>query len=674
MAAAAPPPLPPPVATAEVIVVYPPRLAPLGGEAAFSAFQIGPDILEQLPRIDEALETVPGVSLFRRTSSLSANPTTQGISLRAIGSSGASRALVTLDGAPVNDPFGGWVIWTALPSEGLQGATIVRGAGAGPYGAGALTGVIALHEIGAREGLSALDVSAGQRDAFRIAGSGGTPSVLLTASAETNNGYIPVRGPEAGAADTPLDLEDANAAVRLQHDFNGVEASLRAEVFEERRGAGLLGARSTASGTAETLTLAQPATEGVGGWRLQAWARTSDLANTSVAVAANRATTTPANNEYSTPAEGYGLNAEWQGHWGVATWELGADARWADGTDHEFFKVVSGNYTMGRDAGGRTFVGGVYLESAYDQGPWMVTGGARVDEWTSTDSVRHEYVLATGVTTLNAEAPDASGTVPTGRVGVRYMLSPDFWLRSAAYAGFRPPTLNELHRPFRVGNDVTEANSALTPEKLYGVEAGMGGDTFAHWQATFFYNQLNDPITNVTLGVGPGVIPALPIAGFIPAGGTLRQRQNAGEIDAWGVEGDASGDVATALTWRAAFAYTHARVDGGTSAPQLTGLRPAQTPEWTVTAGLDWRAMEKLTITGALRYESLQFEDDQNSRRLPPGAWLDARAAWSLGPSEQVYIAVDNVTDAKISSGKTADFVDSYTEPRTFSVGFSYRR
>jgi outer membrane receptor protein involved in Fe transport len=483
-----------------------------------------------------------------------------------------------------------------------------------------------------------------------------------------------VRGPGAGAADTPLSLRDETVALRAQHDFDGVEAAARIGAFEETRGAGLLGANSTAKGTSATITLAQPATTGVGGWRLQAWARTSDLANTSVAVAAGRATTTPANNEFSTPAEGYGVNAALQGHWGQASWEVGTDGRLARGTDHEQFRVVNGAYTMGRDAGGHTSVAGVYVETAYDQGPWLITGGARVDHWTSSDAQRHEFVLATGVTSLNSSAPDASGTVPTGRIGVRYTLAPDLWLRGAAYAGFRPPTLNELHRPFRVGNDVTEANPLLRPEKLYGVEAGIGGDTLFNWQATLFYNQLNDPITNVTIGVGPGTLAALPIAGFIPAGGTLRQRQNAGEIDAWGVEGDAHGDLATTLSWRTAFAYTHARVDGQSAAPQLTGLKPAQTPAWTVTAGLDWRALEKLTVSGALRYVSTQFDDDQNTRRLPPGAELDMRAAWSLKPGEEIYLAVDNVADAKISTGKTADFTDSYSEPRTFRVGFSYRR
>ncbi len=671
---AALPPLPPaPVPDIEVVVVYAPRLAPLGGEAAFSAVQVGPDILKQTPRLDQALESTPGLSLFRRTTSLSANPTTQGVSLRAIGPSGAGRALVTLDGAPVNDPFGGWVIWTALPSEGLDGAAIVRGAGAGPYGAGALTGVVALQERGARSGLGALDISAGERGSARLAVSGGTRDILLTAAGETTDGYTPVRGRAAGAADRPLSLRDQTAAVRLQHDFNGLQAALRLGAFEEKRVAGLLGAGSTAKGTSATLTLAKPAAAGVGGWRVQAWARTSDLANTSVAVAASRGATTPANNQFSTPAQGLGVNAALQGRLGALSWETGADARWTDGTDHEQFRVVGGAYTMGRDAGGQTFVGGAYAEGAYDAAPWLVTGGVRLDQWRSTDAQRHEFVLATGVTSLNTSSPDASGTVPTGRIGVRFTVAPDLWLRGAAYTGFRAPTLNELHRPFRVGNDITEANPLLRPETLNGAETGLGGEgASARWSATVFYNILKHPITNVTLGTGPGTF--LAVAGFIPAGGTLRQRQNAGQIEAWGLEAEGSGDVGTTLSWRTAVAYTHARVDGGSGAPQLNGLRPAQTPELTVTAGLDWRPLEALTLSGNLRYSGEQFEDDQNSRRLAPGAELNARAAWSLAPGAEVYLAVDNLADAKISTGKTADFVDSYSQPRTFRIGFSYRR
>lgn len=663
---------PPPANQVEVVVVYPPRLAPLGGEAAFSSVQVGPEALKETPRLDEALKRVPGVSLFRRTSSLAANPTTQGLSLRAIAPSGAGRALVTLDGAPQNDPFGGWVIWTSLPPEGLDGATVVRGAGAGPYGAGALTGVVALQERGATEGLSALDLSAGDRSTYRFAAAGGAPGLLAVAQAETSNGYRPVRGSVAGRADTPLTLRDESLSFRVQHDLaDGVEASARIGAFEERRGAGLLGARSISSGAHGTVTLARTPAEGVGGWRLQLWVRASDLQNSSVAVAANRATTTPANDEYSTPALGYGANAAVQGKAGAISWETGVDVRFARGTDDERFRVINGAFTRGREVGGQTRVGGAYVEAAYDQAPWIITGGVRVDGWSNSAAKRREYDLSTGRDTLNLHPQGDSGTTPTARAGVRYNIGPYTWLRGAAYAGFRPPTLNELHRPFRVGNDITESNPSLKPETLTGVEAGLGGDGRVRWSGTLFYNWLKDPITNVTRLVGPATDP---VAGVIPAGGTLRQRQNAGEIKAYGLEGEIAGEVTAMLGWRAAVSATHARVDGGASAPQLTGLRPAQTPNLTLTAGLDWRPLERVELTADLRYESKRFEDDINTRVLRAGTELDLRAAYRVIPHGEVYVALDNATDAEIDVGQTADGVTSFSAPRTVRVGFAYRR
>ena len=667
------PDMPPPPATeVEIVVVHPPRLAPLGGEAAFSAVQISAQALRDEPRLDEALKTAPGVSLFRRTGSGAANPTTQGLSLRAIAPSGAGRALVTLDGAPQNDPFGGWVIWSGLPSEGIESATVVRGAGAGPYGAGALTGVVALQERGTTEGLATVDVSAGSRDSYRAAAVVGGPGVLLTAAGSRTDGYYAVRGARRGAADTRLRMDDAAVALRLQRALGDVQAAVRLSAFQVNQEAGLVGARSNTTGLSAAVTLAQPASEGVGGWRLQGWVRRSDLENSSVAVAAGRATTTPANDQYNTPATGYGLNVAWQGTTGALNWEAGADVRLTEGTEHERFRFMNGAFTRDREAGGKTLVAGAYIEAALDRGPWLVTGGVRLDRSRAYDAVRIERDAATGAVTLNAAGPNRSDTTPTGRIGVRYAVSEAFYLRAAAYAGFRAPTLNELHRPFRVGNDITEANPTLKPETLQGVEVGFGGASGPmRWSGDVFWNRLKDPITNVTIGIGPGTFP---VAGFIPAGGTLRQRQNAGEIEAWGVEGEASGDVTATLGWRAAAAYTDAEVHGGSAVPQLTGLRPAQTPKWTVTGGATFRPVEALMVSTDIRYESARWEDDLNSRRLSAGVQVDARAAWRFARNAEVYLAAENLADSKLEVGETADGVESYSAPRTFRIGFTYRR
>jgi len=662
---------PPPVNQVEVVVVYPPRLAPLGGEAAFSAVQVGPETLKTMPRLDDALETVPGVSLFRRPSSLAANPTTQGLSLRAIAPSGAGRALVTLEGAPLNDPFGGWVIWTAIAPEALEGATVVRGAGAGPYGAGALTGVVTLQERGDSDGLAALDASAGDYKSYRIAAAGGAPGLLVAGQAITSGGYTPVRGPRRNAVDEPLTLDAESGSFSFRHRFDDVDAAVRVGAYNERRGAGLAGARSIASGASGTLTLGRTPSQGVGGWRVQLWVQGSDLQNSSVAVSADRRTTTPANDEYSTPAAGYGLNAALEGKAGALSWEAGVDARLYRGTEYERFRVINGLYTRGRSAGGETGVGGAYLEGAYDQGPWLVTGGVRLDSWMERNAHRREWDLSTNANTLVSNAPNKSGTTPTGRIGVRFKLTPDVYLRGAAYAGFRAPTLNELYRPFRVGNDVTEANPDLKPETLKGIEAGIGGDGPIHWSGTVFYNWLKDPVTNVTIGVGPGTFP---IAGLIPAGGTLRQRQNAGEIKAYGFEGEVSGEVTPGLSWRAAVAATHARVDGGTVTPQLTGLRPAETPELTVTGGVDWRPLDRLSLILDARYEGDRWDDDINTRRLRAGTELDFRAGWRFAPNAEAYLAIDNIADTDLDVATAGDGTLSYAAPRMIRIGFSYRR
>ncbi|WP_332679027.1 TonB-dependent receptor [Brevundimonas sp.] len=654
------------------VVVTGARLPPAAGQAAFSVIRLGTDDLRTRQRVDEALATVPAVSLFRRTSSLAANPTTQGISMRAIAPSGAGRTLVTLDGVPLNDPFGGWVIWSQVPTESLSGLDIVRGSGAGPYGAGALTGVISLRE---RDAGSELDASIAERGGARLAGSGGTHvgPVRIVASGlyETSDGYVPVRGAAAGAADTPLDLEVRSAAVRADLPVAAAVLSLRASAFEEDRGSGLAGARATASGNLLSATAAVQPLADRPGWRLQAWRRESDLANTSVAVSADRASTTPANDQFETPATGWGVNAALRRVIvsGVARveWELGADARFNDGETHELFRYMAGAFTRSRVAGGETSVAGVYAEGAWTSGAWLVAGGLRYDGWRNANGHRLERDLASGLPTLDETDADRSGQVVSARLGARRDISGGQALRLAAYTGFRPATLNELHRPFRVGNDLTEANAALEPERLTGVEAGWAWtDDRASLTATAFWNRIEDAVVNVTIGQGPATFPR---AGFVPAGGVLRQRRNAGTIEATGIELDGRFELTDALFLRAALSATDARVDGGAQAPQLTGLRPAQAPIWSAVAGVDWRPADRLSLAADLRWESRRFEDDLNSRVLDAAGTIDLRAEWTMTPSAVLWLAADNLFDAEIETAETGTGVASFGPPRTFSAG-----
>lgn len=658
---------PPPPAQLSEIVVTAARLPPAAADAAFSVVRLDQAVLARSSRLDEALRSVPAVSLFRRTSSFAANPTTQGISLRAIAPSGAGRTLVTLDGVPLNDPFGGWVIWSQAAPESLERVDIVRGAGAGPYGAGALTGTIALAE---RDRGGVLDASVIERGGARVAGSGSTMlgpvGVTLSGLYETSNGYTPVRGSAAGAADTPLDLDSRSAALRVDAPLdglhlNGASLSLRAATWEEDRGSGLLNTRSNASGHSLSATAAKVPEANGYGWRLQAWRIDSDLANSSASVSADRSTTTPANDQYKTPATGWGLNAALrrrvaQMGGGRLEWEVGADARFNDGETREYYTYVGQGFTRERLAGGETSVVGAYVDGSWTGGPWLVAGGLRLDQWKNENGFRLERLIATGVPSADVKFEDRSGEVGSARLAVRRQLTPDVSARVAAYSGFRPATLNELYRPFRVGNDQTVANADLKPEVLTGVETGLAFDRDGRtWGASLFWNRIEDAIVNVTLSEN--------------ASGVTRQRQNAGTIDAWGVELNGTTALTSTLSLNAAVSWTDAEIDGGSAAPQLTGLRPAQAPEWSATAGLDWRATQRLTLASALRYESARFDDDLNSRVLDAAFTLDARAEWAMNTRVMVWAAVDNLFNEDVQVSQTANGVAGYGPPRTVSAG-----
>ncbi len=648
----APPPQP-------EIVITAPRLPEAARDEAYSVERIDPSTSANAPRIDEALSQSAGASLFRRSTSLVANATIQGASLRAIAPSGAGRALVTLEGAPITDPFGGWVIWSAIPSDTIDNITIVRGAGAGPYGAGALTGVISLQEAHAP---SVLDLAYGERGYARAAGAWSGDGVTLAFSGESFNGDIPVRTGR-GAADNRTDYESYAASARWLGALADGAASLRLGLYDESRGAGIVGAESRSRGAHVSAAYARE--NASHGWRVQGWAALSDFANSSAAISADRNTATPAADQYETPALGLGANIAYRARRDALEWEIGADARYADGESRERFRYMAGEFTRGRIAGGATLIAGLYGEASHESGPWLITGGLRADYSGAFDARRIEYDLATGAHTLNDASPDADEIVPTARLGVRRDMG-GFALRAAAYSGFRAPTLNELHRPFRVGNDVTEANAALQSERLAGAEIGIGG---ANWRAALFYNRLDDAIGNVTLGVGPGTFPRV---GFLPAGGAYRQRQNLGRIEAFGIEADANWSFGP-LDLRLGAAATDAEVTRAAAAPQLVGLRPAQAPEYTATFGLGWRISPAWSLALDGRWESARWEDDLNTRRLSAAFNADARLAWRLNERAAIVLAAENLFDAAIETGETGLGVESFAPARIVSIGLTLR-
>jgi outer membrane receptor protein involved in Fe transport len=485
---------------------------------------------------------------------------------------------------------------------------------------------------------------------------------------QKSGGWVPVDNAQRGAADTPVTLEASNLSARAAAEvLEGTILAVRFGAYDERRASGIAGTASEAKGVTGSATIARPESIGTLGWRAQLWFRDTDFANSSAAVAAHRVSVTPSNNEYATPALGWGANAAVRGTLTFLDWEIGVDMRLNEGEAREKFSFSSGAFQKSRFSGGRSSVGGAYAEGASRFDGWLVTLGARIDEWRDSGGHVLERSLATGAITLNNEFAARSGAIPTFRGGIRKDISTGLYLRAAGYEGFRAPSLNELYRPFRLANNFTEANPALEPERLYGAELGVGGvDGPLSWDLTGFWNRLSGAISNVTVGTGPGTFPDV---GALPAGGLFIQRQNVGYVNAYGAEGEAQWRFDSQIALRGAFSVTDARVNGGTNAPQLTGKRPSQTPELSLTGGIVLDPLPAFTLEAYVRYDSRRFSDDQNTLVLPGATTLDTKVTWHFIPNAGAYVALDNLLNARIATSEGADHVYTYDAPRGVRIG-----
>ena len=652
------------------------RLPDAVSGAPFSVEIVDAEELTRAPqlRLDDILRAqVPGFSLFRRSSSRVANPTTQGVTLRNFGPNGAGRTLVLLDGIPINDPFAGYVLWNQVPPTALATVLVNPGGGAGLFGSGALGGTIFLQSARAERTSGTAEFSAGSLDTIIVAASGSVVrepvTVSIFAERFSTGGHPVVRAEQRGAVDNAASSDSRLLQIGTEFQLNET-SSLRVvgRGFDELRGNGTVYTQNDSRGADVSAVWSTKFPTVEAELRLSGYGQWRKYRSTFSAVNADRDVETPALNQYKVPANAVGSSAVWSMAAGSQhRLTLGTDYRSVEGETNEAFRWEATRFTRLRSAGGRQAFLGAFAEDAWSvSSQATVVGAVRVDHWQLADGFRKEFDAVTGSAIRDTRFPDRDGYSVNGRLGARVDLLDDLSVRAAGYTGFRVPTLNELYRPFRVGNDVTEANAELEPEQL------LGGEVALAWRpleairlaSTAFVNRLENAIGNVTVGVGPGTFEP---GGFIPAGGVLRQRQNLDVVLAPGFDLACEVQLAPSLLLKASYLFTQPTIHKAAD-PALEGRLLAQTPEHSAAATAEWKPTSKWFVTGQIRYSGRQFEDDQNSRKLAPFASVDAAIFYEISSNVSAGLKIENLFDTEIETGRSASDLVTIGTPRVVTV------
>jgi outer membrane receptor protein involved in Fe transport len=591
--------------------------------------------------LDDTLRQTPGFSLFRRSSSRVANPTTQGVTLRGVSGSGSSRTLVLADGMPLNDPFGSWVYWNRIPQAAIDRVEVVRGATGDLYGAGALGGVIQILTVQPERTRVRATVDGGSHDTFR-------GSVFAGA---THNGWAGTAGfegvrtdgafvvaPEArGPVDTRADSDYQTGLFSAGRRTEKIHLWVRGAAYSEERGNGTPVQVNTTDWSQVSADIGGVAGQGV--WQAQVAGSSQDYYQTFTAVAADRASERLTTKQ-TTGTEHRMFNGQWTQPFGKTTLVVGGDFHHTESDVSELRYSVTNVETGPFIVGGTERLGAVYARatiSATDALTFEL--GGRGDWWKS-----EPIDAALPTKSLNFFSPRASVAWRAGRHAVK----------AAVYHASRTPTLNELHRGFRAGNVVTNPNPLLEPEALTGFEVGvLGSYGDVSLRGTVFFSNLDQAIANITLTATAAQI--------------TRQRQNSDLIRATGAEFEVDARVNKALSVTGQVVFTSSHFRGSEGTPAVEGKDVPQVPEVQGGFGLTWVNPRWFTASTQVRFSGEQYDDDLNEFILGSyGVW-DAQFSRAVTRGLTGFVAIENILDQDYDTGRTP--IRTVGWPRTVRLG-----
>lgn len=581
---------------------------------------LGSPELAKIPgvNLDDRLRMVPGFSLFRRTSSLVANPTTQGVSLRGIGSSGASRTLVLWDGVPVNDPFGGWVFWTRLAPDQLDRVEILRSASTSVFGDRAMGGAIALFSPPADRKRAHLGYEVGNQAQHLLNAGFAQPFDRFALSGGfrgyTTSGYYIVPGNIRGRADTQAGVDFVSPNLKFDYFGDKHNLYLKADMLVEDRDNGTVLQRNSVNmGTIS----AHYSGGTVNNISLLGYHTRQEYHQSFSTILAGR------NSERLTslqtvPTDASGGAFLYRRSFNKANIIAGGDLVRVEGYSLE--TVIP---TGRREGGGDQLQHGVFGQANYNAGSAQFFVG-----------VRHHF------TGQDSRFLSPSGGLTYGRGPIRF--------RGSAYRSFRAPTLNELYREFRAGNAVTQANPNLRQETLMGVEGGVDliGET-RRAGITFFRNSIDNIITNVTLSSTPAQI--------------IRQRRNAAQALSRGVEFDARQRYGNFLG-EISYLYADSRFRTGPRLPQI--------PRHQGSAQVSYVRGGTLLAVGTRSF-AFQFEDDLNSFILPGYITYQFSVRQRVAKDLSAVVSMENAFNRTFLVGFSP--TPNIGAPRLWRIGLRWR-
>lgn len=624
--------------------------APLALDASASSVRtMTGEQLREAPgfTLDDRLREVAGFQLFRRTSSWVANPTTEGTTLRGLGSTAASRTLVLSDQVPLNDAYGGWIHWSEIPALAIQDVELMRGGASDLYGSSAIGGVIDVVPVvpkGFDYGLNVAGASEDTSiaDGLLTAGSQGW-SGLAASSLFRTGGYILTAPEVRGPVDVPSNVHSQSGRVELRRVVGADGgAFLRGNVLNEARSNGT--PLQTNGARIWRYVAGSDWSAGDAGRFLVRFYGTDQKYRQSFSAINATRTSEKLTALHVDPSQQVGGTVQWARSYRKWTAVAGGDVLDNRGTDLEQISRVS---VSTRQRGE-----GVYGEVLWQPETWSFAFSSRFDHFGSFD--------ARQVGGTPQPLPSISENVFNPRLGVVKKMNSMLSLTGSGFRAFRGPTMNELYRQGQVGQQITLANPSLRAERATGFEFGALGNVrrLGSVRGSYFWTEVNRPVAAVTLSSTPT--------------STLLMRKNLGQLTSKGLTAEWELRPAGWMSVIGGYQLAFSTVTKFQADPALVGKWTAQVPRNMATVQMRFSSEKIGVFSVSLRTSGHQFDDSANKFRLAGYGQVDLYGEHSFGERWRIYLQVQNLLNQPVEAGRTP--LLTLGSPLTVTGGLRFSR
>ena len=473
------------------------------------------------------------------------------------------------------------------------------------------------------------------------------------------DGFYALDETQRGAVDRRLETEFFGEEIKLAWLFApGVMLEPKfSHYYEDRSNGTELSENSTG---AFDFSLRLTSEDAAVSWQAVAWHQRREFESVFTSVADDRSSESIALDQFDVP--GLGTGAAWSAAWGdeeAWSFQSGADFRWLSGETNEDVGIF-----RRREAGGEQFLAGAFVSSAWRMSETnRFNINARADQWMIDEGRRIETSLANGALLREERYEDRDGVEPSASLEWIHQMSCDVESRVALGSGFRLPTLNELYRPFRVRDDIVEANADLDPERFLNAEAGLDWRANDEWKfgAVVFHHWISDAIANVPVTDPAKLKDLFPT---LPSGGTGSIRDNVDEARVTGLEGSAEWLPHESVTLALRGLWSKTEFASSPDQRLLEGKPFPQSPDLRVIADAEWRALEGVSLFGGVEYGASQFDDALATRVIPDYTSVRLGVMQKIG-NATLQVRIENLFDEEIVTGLSSNGLRALAAPRS---------